>query len=45
MFPKMEASIDLSEMVTFEKAFENGYYHLWSFEFENAMGIFSIHRE
>lgn len=41
----MEASINLSEMASFESAFEKGYFYLWSFEFQNAIEIFSMHRE
>lgn len=41
----MEASIDLSEMSNLSDAYEKGYFYLWSFQFENAVRIFSLHRE
>lgn len=31
IIPKMEASIDLEEMSSLERAYEMGYFYLWSF--------------
>jgi len=44
--PKMEEILPfLSGELSEAQCFTEGYYYLWSFQFENAREVFSLHRE
>ncbi|KAL4470343.1 hypothetical protein ABPG74_011954 [Tetrahymena malaccensis] len=40
-----EYSKKVSQQVSVEKCYSDGYYYLWSFQFANSHEIFKIHRE